>query len=134
MHNFIVRVGLNNNSILALGLPPALQAPPAGGGPRRDPAAGLVEQWRTDGHRGVPVPAGLSALLPFRADQGWLPGGPAGLRRDLGDSAQPGRSNHLSFISADAPAGRRLRERAQPLAGCTPGVGGLLPGGLGPKR
>ena len=117
MHNFIVRVGLNNNNILALGLPPALQASPGGGGPGRDPAAGLVEQWRTDGNRGVPVPAGLSALIAVRADQGWLPGGPAGLRRGLGDSAQPGRSDHLSFISPDAPAGGRLRERAQPLAG-----------------
>jgi len=55
---------------LPLGLPPALQAPPGGGGPGRDPAAGLVEQWRAHGHWGVPVQAGLPPLCPVRADPG----------------------------------------------------------------
>ena len=112
-----MRVSLNNRKNLRLGLSPTLQAPPGGGGPGREPAPGLVEQWRSYGYWGVPVSTGLSALLAVRPDQGWVPGGPAGLRRGFRDSAQPGRSDHLSFVSADAPAGGRLRERAQSLAG-----------------
>ncbi len=49
-------------------------------------------------------------------------------------SDHPRRADHLPSVPADTPAGGRLRERAQPLDGRAPGVGGLLPGGLGAER